>query len=80
MAALNITEEIANSTVLGKLEAKLPTMISINWSKIVTEEKLNRKTSKEKFTEFMIFLNKSKDRIEYLNSEARQAGGAQLGV
>ena len=75
LAALNITEEIANSTVLGKLEAKLPTMISIDWSKEVTNEKLNRKTSKEKFMAFMTFLKESKDRIEYLTSDARQSSG-----
>ena len=42
LAALNIVEEIANSTILGELESKLPTLIRIDWSKVVTKEKLNK--------------------------------------
>ena len=72
LIALNIIEEIANSTVLGELESKLPTLIRIDWSKVVTEEELNRKTSKDKFKEFMGFLKKAKERIEYITSDSNQ--------
>ena len=73
--ALGITGEVANSTVIGKLESKLPTNIYIDWSKVVTKEKLNKKTSDDKFKEFMAFLKESKERIEYMTSDSRQASG-----
>jgi hypothetical protein len=75
LEALNVTEEIANSTVIGKLEAKLPTNISIDWSKVVAEKELDKKTSKDVYKQFLSFLKKSKTRIEYLTAESRQSSG-----
>ena len=44
LETLEIIGEIANSTVIGKLESKLPTLISIDWSKIVTDEEVDAKS------------------------------------
>jgi hypothetical protein len=78
LETLKIIGEIANSTVIGKLESKLPTLINIDWSKIVTEEEMDTKTSKEKFERFMTFLKLSKQRIEYLTADARQCSGGGI--
>ena len=78
LETLEIIGEIANSTVIGKLESKLPTLISIDWSKVVTEEEIDAKTSKEKFERFMKFLKLSKQRIEYLTADARYSSGGGI--
>ena len=56
------------------MESKLPILISIDWSKIVAEEEIDYKTSKEKFESFMKFSKLAKQRIEYLTSGARCCG------
>ena len=78
LEALNVTEEIANSTVIGKLEARLPTNISIDWSKVVAEKELDKKTSKDVYKQFLAFLKKSKARIEYLTADSRQSSGSTV--
>ena len=71
LTTVNCLEEISNSTIIGKLEFKLPMDIKKKWADIVIDEKLSKKTTTEKFTRFMAFLNTSKEKIKYLTSEAR---------
>ena len=48
LKALNLVEEIANSAMIGKLEAKLPHLVYRDWSKEVIDADLNKKPSKLK--------------------------------
>ena len=75
LTALNVLGEIANSTIIGELESKLPTLIRIDWSKVVTEDELNEKSANDKYLKFMDFLKKAKKRIEYMTSDSSQLSG-----
>ena len=65
LLTLDQLSEIANTSVLSKLESKLPSQINYDWTDKVVEEKLSAKTSKEKFTIFMAFLKKAKEKVKY---------------
>ena len=65
LASLNQLGEIANTSILSKLEAKLPSRINQIWTKKVVEEKLLKKTSQEKFAAFMHFLKEAKEMTRY---------------
>ena len=71
-------DEVANATIIGKLESKLPIVINQKWSDIVIEEKYNEKSSKDKFENFMKFLAKKKEVVEYQISDARSSGGYKV--
>ena len=43
-----LLSEVANSTMIGKIEAKLPPVIIKDWSNINIDEELDDKTSTEK--------------------------------
>ena len=73
--SLDKLEEIANSTIIGKLEEKLPLLICIKWTEKVTDEKLDRQNSRVKFEKLMTFLKSNKERVEYATSIARNSGG-----
>ena len=49
LSTLNQLPEIANTSVLSKLECKLPAQISHDWTDKVIDNKLSKKTSSEKF-------------------------------
>ena len=70
-----MVEEVANATVIGKLESKLPTVIHQEWTKAVINEEYNKKSSREKFEKFMEFLAKHKEMVKYQMSDARQCSG-----
>ena len=65
LLTLDQLSEIANTSVLSKLESKLPSQINYDWTDKVIEEKLSAKTSKDKFTIFMEFLKKAKEKVKY---------------
>ena len=75
LKALDLVEEIANSAMIGKLEAKLPHLVYRDWSKEVIDIDLNKKPSKLKFKKLMEFLIKTKKQVKYLGSESRQNSG-----
>ena len=58
VTTINIVDEIANATIISKLEAKLPAIIYKDWSDLVIEEDYDSKSSKVKFESFMTFLSK----------------------
>ena len=58
--------EIANTSVLSKLESKLPHQISHDWAQKVVREKLSKKSSNEKFVQFMSFLKECKEITKYI--------------
>ena len=72
---LKLIDEIANATVISKLEAKLPVIIYKDWSDLVVEGDFDEKSSKEKFESFMAFLSKKKKVVEYQLSEASNYAG-----
>ena len=57
--------DIVNIAVLSKLESKLPVKINQSWIQIVVFEKLSKKSSKEKFDRFMLFLREAKEMAKY---------------
>ena len=75
LKTVKMVEEVANATVIGKLESKLPTVINQEWTKAVINEEYNKKVSKEKFECFMKFLAKHKEMVKYQMSDARQSPG-----
>ena len=48
LKTVKMVEEVANATVIGKLESKLPTVINQEWTKAVINEGYNKKVSIEK--------------------------------
>ena len=76
LKALNLVEEIANSAMIGKLEAKLPHLVYRDWSKEVIDADLNKKPSKLKFEKLMEFLIKTKKQVKYLGAESRQGSSS----
>lgn len=65
LSTLNQLSEIANTSMLSKLEAKLPAQIIHDWTEKVIKKKLSKKTSTEKFEYFMAFLKDAKDMTRY---------------
>ena len=76
LKTMNLVGEVANNAVLSKLEVKLPTVIHTKWAERVVKDKLDEKTSMEKFTIFMQFLDESKSMVKFLTSEAKTSSGA----
>ena len=70
-----MVEEVANATVIGKLESKLPTVINQEWTKAVINEEYNKKSSKEKFEKCMEFLAKHTEMVKYQMSDTRHCSG-----
>ena len=75
VVTVKIVDEIANATVISKLESKLPVIIYKDWSDLVIEECYDEKPSREKFNNFMSFLSKKKKVVEYQLSDARNNTG-----
>ena len=75
LKALDLIEEIANSAMIGKLEAKLPHLVYRDWSKDVIATDLNNKPSKLKFEKLMEFLTLTKRQVKYSGADARQSSG-----
>ena len=78
LTTVKMIDEVANATIIGKLESKLPIVINQKWSDIVIEEKYNEKSSKDKFENFMKFLAKKKEVVEYQISDARSSEGYKV--
>ena len=75
VVTVKIVDEIANATVISKLESKLPIIIYKDWSDLVIEKCYDEKSSREKFDNFMSFLSKKKKVVEYQLSDARNNAG-----
>ena len=56
LSELKMEGEIQNSTVLSKLEQKLPFLVRRDWIVKVSGEDYDAKSPKEIFDEFLIFL------------------------
>ena len=74
LKTVKMVEEVANATVIGKLEAKLPPVISQEWTKAVIKEGHDKQSSKDKFDKFMEFLSEYKEMVKYQCSESRSCG------
>ena len=74
LVTLNKLDEIANTTVLSKLESRLPVQIRCDWIKKLVTEKLTKKTSKEKYAQFMNFLKEAKAIATYDNPIVVRSG------
>ena len=65
LTTLGQIAEIANTTMLTKLEAKLPAQINHDWTEKVINKDQAKKTSGDKFNQFMCFLKKAKEMTKY---------------
>ena len=76
LETLGQISEIANAGYIGKIEDKLPQLISIDWWKIVVDEELEQELSSVRYDRLMKFLRKAKERVEgYSSSVARSSAG-----
>ena len=73
LSELKMDGEIQNSTVLSKLEQKLPFLVRRDWIVKVSGEDYDAKSPKEIFDEFLIFLKQTKKQVEYDNSDSRSS-------
>ena len=71
LSELKMENEIQNSTVLSKLEQKLPFLVRRDWIIKVSDESFDVKGPKEIFAEFLKFLKATKKQVEYDNSDSR---------
>ena len=74
LEGLNLLEELANHTNISELESKLPHNISVKWVEKVVNDKLNEKSSKDKFSVFMKYLNDAKKMVDYHISQNASGG------
>ena len=65
LVTLGQLPEIANTSMLSKLEARLPSQVSHDWTERVVKEKLSKQTSGDKFNSFMSFLKDAKEMSKY---------------
>ena len=65
LTTLNQLAEIANTSMISKLELRLPSQINHDWTQKVVKEKISKKTSREKFDHFMEFLKEAKQMTKY---------------
>ena len=75
LETLDQISEVANAGYIGKIESRLPFCISTDWWKIVEDEDLDTKLSLERFDRLMLFLTKSKKRVENQTSSLNQISG-----
>ena len=75
LTTVKMIEEVANATVIGKLESKLPVVVNQEWTRAVIKEKYDKKLSKEKYEYFMKFLAEQKEMVKYHMSDARSSVG-----
>ena len=71
---LNLLDEIANHMHISEIESKLPHNISVEWVKKVFNDKLNEKSSKDKFSVLMKYLNDAKRMVDYHISQNASGG------
>ena len=64
---------VANPTILSDLESKLPTLINIDWHKIVGEENLDEKEDLVIYERFLTFLKEAKSRIKRMTADSRSS-------
>ena len=64
---------VANPTILSDLESKLPTLINIDWHKIVGEENLDEKEDLVIYERFLTFLKEAKLRIKRMTADSRSS-------
>ena len=74
LSELKMEGEIQNSTVLSKLEQKLPFLVRRDWIVKVSDEAFDAKSPKEIFDEFIKFLKQTKKQVEYDSSDSRSSG------
>ena len=74
LVTLENLSELANTSVLSKLEDKLPARIRFEWSKKVINENLSEMTSYDKFLCFMQYLKDAKKMTKYSLSVLRSSG------
>ena len=74
--SLKMTSEIANASIMGKIEEKLPMSINTDWCKIVQKEDLNEGTSEARFAKMMTFLDAEKERVEYQTTTINKNNGS----
>ena len=68
---MNRISAVANPTILSDLESKLPTLINIDWHKVIEAEDLDEKEDIAIYQRFLTFLKEAKRRIK------RMGGGGE---
>ena len=68
---LGLLSDIANTTVISDLEAKLPYGVKRDWVKLVSSKEYASKLPREIFAKFLEFLEDTKLQAEYHNIEIR---------
>ena len=77
LKTVDMVGEVANATNIGKLESKLPSVVSREWTETVIHEDLTIKGSNIKFGRFMEFLAQYKKIVRYTMSECRSSAQTQ---
>ena len=78
LEALGQLGELANQTVISKIEQKLTGLIRRDWNVKFVQEKIGRKTSDEVFAAFLQFLVEQKETAEYSMCENRNPNGKNV--
>ena len=73
LKTVDMLREVVNASNISKLESKLPSVVSQEWTKTVVNEDLTTKGSNIKFDKFMEFLAKYKKMVRYQMSESRSS-------
>ena len=73
LKTVDMLREVVNASNISKLESKLPSVVSQEWTKTVINEDLTVKGSDIMFDKFMEFLYKYKKTVKYQMSESRSS-------
>ena len=69
LESVDYLEDLTTASTISKIEEKLPSLVKIDWKKIVIKEKYRDKSAKENFDKLMEFLIEYKEIVKYDLSE-----------
>ena len=74
LSQLGLLSEVANTTVISEIEAKLPLLVQRDWIKLASSKTMADKPSSEIFSCLLDFLEDTKRQTEYFGIDVRQSG------
>ena len=72
LESVDYLEDLTTASTISKIEEKLPSLVKIDWKKIVIKEKYRDKSAKENFDKLMEFLIEYKEIVKYDLSEGNK--------
>ena len=72
LTQLGLLSDVANTTVISEIEAKLPNMVQRDWVKLASSKTMTDKPSSEVFNCMLDFLEDAKRQAEYFGNDVRQ--------